>query len=39
MPLDPATVQDRLRNAGFADVAIDLGEYQILLRAQKRPLD
>lgn len=39
VPLDPATVQDRLRNAGFADAAIDLGEYQILLRARKRPLD
>ena len=37
VPLDPATVQDRLRNAGFADSAIDLGEYQILLRAQKSP--
>jgi predicted methyltransferase len=37
VPLDPATVQDRLRRAGFADSAIDIGEYQLLLRARKGP--
>ncbi len=36
MPLDPATVRERLRRAGFADTAVDVGDYQILLRAQKR---
>lgn len=35
VPLDPATVQDRLRSVGFARTAIDVGSYQILLRAQK----
>jgi SAM-dependent methyltransferase len=35
VPLDPATVQDRLRRAGFADAAVNVGDYQILLRAQK----
>jgi SAM-dependent methyltransferase len=37
VPLDPATVPDRLRRAGFADAAIDIGEYQLLLRARKGP--
>jgi SAM-dependent methyltransferase len=39
VPLDPATVQDRLCRAGFADASIDLGDYQILLRARKPPLN
>ena len=38
VPLNPATVQARLRAAGFAEATIDLGEYQILLRAEKSPL-
>jgi SAM-dependent methyltransferase len=38
VPLDPATVQDRLRHAGFAETKIDLGDYQILFRATKGPL-
>jgi len=37
VPLDPVTIQDRLHRAGFAEAAIDLGEYQLLLRAQKAP--
>jgi SAM-dependent methyltransferase len=37
IPLDPATIGDRLRDAGFAVAAIELGEYQILLRAKKSP--
>jgi SAM-dependent methyltransferase len=39
VPLDPATVQDRLRRAGFAETTIDLGDYQILFRAMKSPLN
>jgi SAM-dependent methyltransferase len=39
VPLDPATVQDRLRRAGFADATIELGDYQILFRAVKRPVN
>lgn len=35
VPLDPVTLTDRLRRAGFADSAIDLGDYQLLLRAEK----
>jgi SAM-dependent methyltransferase len=38
VPLDPGTIQDRLRRAGFADTTIDLGDYQILVRAIKSPL-
>ena len=37
VPLDPSTVQARLSRSGFADSAIELGEYQILLCAQKGP--
>lgn len=39
VPLDPATVQDRLCRAGFADAAIDLSGYPILVSARKRTLD
>ena len=35
VPLDPATVPDRLRRAGFVDPAVELGDYQILVRARK----
>jgi SAM-dependent methyltransferase len=39
VPLDPATVQDRLQRAGFAESAVEIGEYQILVRARKGPRD
>jgi SAM-dependent methyltransferase len=35
VPLDPATIERRLRSAGFTDVAYELGDYQILVRARK----
>jgi SAM-dependent methyltransferase len=35
VPLDPERVRDRLQRAGFADAAVELGDYQILLRAEK----
>lgn len=35
VPLDTANVQDRLGAAGFTQSDLQLGDYQILLRAQK----
>jgi len=35
VPLDPTTVADRLRRAGFAESAVELGDYQLLVRARK----
>jgi len=34
VPLDPATVRERLHGAGFADSDIDIGAYQLLVRAE-----
>lgn len=39
VPLDPATLEGRLRRAGFAEVTIEIGSYQILFRARKIALD
>lgn len=33
VPLDPATLADRLVSAGFADVAVDVNEYAVRFRA------
>jgi predicted methyltransferase len=35
VPLDPASIEGRLRNAGFDDSTVNVGEYQLLVRAQK----
>ena len=37
VPLDPATVSDRLREAGFADTDTMQNDYQLLVRARKAP--
>jgi hypothetical protein len=35
VPVDPETLSQRLEAAGFGDVGIEVGEYQIRFRATK----
>ncbi|MDT7550137.1 MAG: hypothetical protein QOE84_2531 [Actinomycetota bacterium] len=35
VPLDPASLSDRLRGAGFADAVVEAGSYQLFCRARK----